>query len=43
MADDWVRLGMAIMVIAFVSVCLCATSNRVHLAEPGTVAFLNAR
>ena len=41
MAGDLVRLGMAIVVIAFVSVCLCATSSRVRFAESGTVAFLN--
>ena len=38
MTDDWVQLGMAIVVIAFVSVCLYATSDRTRLAQPGAFA-----
>ncbi|HVZ52070.1 MAG TPA: hypothetical protein VG986_08900 [Pseudolabrys sp.] len=43
MADDWVRLGMAIMLIAFVSVCLYAGSDRARLAQPGAFAVVQWR
>jgi hypothetical protein len=43
MADDWVRLGMAIVVIAFVSVCLYSTSSRIRPAQTSGPAVLSWR
>ncbi len=34
-ADQWVRLGMAIVIIALISVCLYQFGGRASAVEPG--------
>lgn len=40
MADQWVRLGMAVALIAFVSVSLYAFGTRAHGVEPGFIGLI---
>lgn len=43
MADSWVRLGMAVVAIALVSVCLYAGSDRSRMAEPPAIGLVTWR
>jgi len=40
MADQWVRLGMAIVIIALVSASLYAFGGRARAVEPGFSAIV---